>query len=101
MGGGAGGIYQHSFEASKIKVEYRIQTNVDSLHSEAWLRDSSYGSTSNVIYQYFYRNTDSLITYTFNFPTLQIYLNLDVTLHVYSSTIPHYIKIKDLKVIKQ
>jgi len=88
MGGGASILHQQAIELSKIKVEYKIQTNVDSLHSEAWLIDSSvvsnsYDSSYHVINQHFYWNTDSLITYTFNFPIQQIYLYLNVSLYIY------------------
>ncbi len=94
-------IFQQTISASKVKVEYTIQTNVDSTHSAAWVQDSSNGTPSHPVEQYYFRNVDSAVSYTVDIPAQPFYIKLEVKLNIYGSIIPHYIRLKNIKVTKQ
>ena len=93
--------YEQTIQASSLKVEYFVETNVDSLHSEAWVRDSSNGSPPHLVEQYIYWYSDSLYSYSMDVPYQPFHIKLEVRLHTYSSVIPHYIRLKNIKVTKQ
>src|SRR3989304_100895 len=94
-------IFQQTISASKVKIEYTIQTNVDSIHSVSCVRDSSNGTPSHPVEQYYYWNVDSAVSYIMDIPTQPIHLKLEVKLNTYGSIISHYIRLKNIKVTKQ
>ena len=93
--------FQQTISASRVKVEYIIQTNADSTHSEAVVKDSSNGTPVHPVVQYYYRNVDSALSYTMDIPSQPIHLKLEVEMNTYFSLIPHYIRLKNIKVTKQ
>jgi hypothetical protein len=94
-------IFEQTVSANTVKVEYTVQTNVDSAHSEAWVRDSSNGSPPHLVEQYYYWFVDSLASYVMDIPSQPLHLKLEVKMNTYNSIIPHYVRLKNIKVTKQ
>jgi len=93
--------FQQATTAGRVKVEYTVQTNVDSVNSMAWVKDSSNGSIPHVVEQQYYWNVDSLVSYTMDIPAQPIHLRLEARLNVYGGSFSYYIRLKNIKVTKQ
>lgn len=86
---------------NRVKVEYTIQTNVDSTGSMAWVRDSSNGTPSHIVEQQYYWSVDSLVSYVMDIPSQPVHLKLAVRLNKYGGAGSYYIRLKNIKVTKQ
>lgn len=93
--------FEQTTTASSVKVEYTVQTNADSIHSEAWVRDSSNGTPPHPVETYYYWNVDSLVSYFMDIPSQPIYIKLEVRLRTYNNDIPRYVRLRNIKVTKQ
>jgi len=73
-------VFQQTLSVNRVKVEYTVQTNVDSLHSEAWYVIRSNGSPAHPVEQYYYWSVDSLVSYILDIPSQPFHIRFEIQL---------------------
>ena len=99
--GSSSQIFQQTISASRVKVEYSLHTNADSIHGIAWVKDSSNGTPPHIVEQQYYWYVDSLVSYTMDLPSQPVHIRLEVRMNVNNSIVPNYVRLKNIRVTKQ
>jgi len=93
--------FGQTVSANKVKVEYLLQSNADSVNSTARFQDSTNGTPSRPPEQILYLTIDSAFSYTIDLPAQPFYINFRVKLNTYQSgNSTFFIRFKNIKVTK-
>ncbi len=93
--------FGQTVSASKVKLEFTLQSNADSVHAIGSFKDSTNGSPSLPGERFVYLPVDSAFTYTINVTTQPFYLWFEARIRVWASgSIPFYLRLKNIKVTR-
>jgi len=93
--------FTKAIQASKVRVEYRIQSNGDTSHCIARYLDTTSGTPSRPGEQLVYNSIDSQYNYLLEIPTQPFYIGFMLRLFTLpSASIPYYIRFVNIKVTK-
>lgn len=88
-------------ETGSFKVEFRLQSNVDSsLHAVGFYRYNTNGSPSVVMLPDIYFPRDEQYTSNFSFASGSTYSSFVVKLTTTGTVSPFYVRLKDIKITK-
>ena len=96
--------FNNTVSGTQIKVEYRIQSNIDTSLNQcsAFYADSTNGSPSSPNTINVYGSIDSAYSFTYTMPTQPFYAGFKVRLIVNSAqSVQRYIRFVNIKVTKQ
>jgi hypothetical protein len=94
-------IFGQTVSANRVKVEYLLQTNADSINSIARFQDSTNASPERSREQFLYSPVDSSLSYMLDIPAQPFYLSFRAKLNTYQSggTV-YFIRLKNIKATK-
>lgn len=93
--------FTQTIQASKVRVEYRLQSNGDTSHCLARYLDTTSGTPSRPGEQLVYNTIDSQYNYILDIPAQPFYAGFMLRLlTLQSASIPYYIRFTNIKVTK-
>lgn len=93
--------FTQTIQATKVRVEYRIQSNGDTSHCFARYLDTTSGTPSRPGEQLVYNSIDSQYNYVLDIPAQPFYAGFMLRLFtLQSAIIPYYIRFVNIKVTK-